>query len=98
MWRYYLDVTKFNLAFSFLFALFFGAGLGFKGVLYGLFVFGIFGTPIGLIGFNYFHKPEYYMYFNLGFTKSKLIITTWLINLVIAGIMFGLLSLIIALF
>lgn len=76
MWRYYLDLTKFSLAFSLIMGLLFGA---FSGVL----SFGLFGTPIGLIGYNLFHKNEYYSYFNLGYSKQRLILTTWIINLIV---------------
>lgn len=91
MWRYYLDVTKFSGLFSALFCLFFASGGGFfYALIIGLIVFGIFGTVIGLIGFNYFHATEYYTYYNLGFTKAKLIRTTYLINLVLATVCTGL--------
>tara|TARA_R110002020_G_scaffold302751_7_gene518178 strand:- start:1348 stop:1641 length:294 start_codon:yes stop_codon:yes gene_type:complete len=74
MFRYYLDVTKFALAFSIL-------CIPFLGFITGILVFGLAGTPIGLIGYSQFHKTEYYTYFNLGFTRRKLIISTWVFNI-----------------
>ncbi|MGB3775246.1 MAG: hypothetical protein WA951_08320 [Leeuwenhoekiella sp.] len=74
MWQFYLDVTKFALAFYVVCLIFMSATLA-------AMVFGVFGTLIGLIGYNQFHKNEYYTYHNLGYTKKKLITTTWIFNL-----------------
>lgn len=83
MLRYYIDVTKFNLAFSICCMMFFGP-------VSGALVFGIIGTGIGVWGYSFFHSNEYFGYFNLGFTKRQLIKRVWLIN---AGLSLPLLGL-----
>jgi hypothetical protein len=83
---YYRDVTLYGLAASLVPSIG-SAGLydSFGGWLLNLLlVFGVFGTGFGLIGFWYFQKQQYYMYFNLGYTKTHLILATWGINLAIA--------------
>lgn len=82
MWMYYRDVTLYALGFSLL------AGvIGLItydklifGILNMLLIFGLFGTGIGVLAFNYFQKEQYDMYHNLGFTKSYLMTKTYLIN------------------
>ncbi|MAZ28567.1 MAG: hypothetical protein CL868_16020 [Cytophagaceae bacterium] len=76
MFRFYIDVTKFALAFCTLL-------VPLMGVLQGILVFGIFGTPLGLIGFYQFHKSEFFTYYNLGHTKRELILKTWMFNLIL---------------
>ena len=83
MWQFYLDVTKFAVAFYVVCLVFlspFSAALA----------FGIFGTFIGLIGFNQFHKNEYYTYHNLGYTKNRLIAATFIFNLLLCLPLMGL--------
>jgi len=82
MWRYYRDITAYNLglsAFVFVYQL---INTGeFKGslILSG-FLFAVFGTGLGILAFNYFQKQQYYMYYNLGFSKAYLISKSWGIN------------------
>lgn len=73
MWRYYWDVTKFNLAFSLV-------CVPFVGIYQTILIFAVFGTPLGLLGYQYFYKNEYYGYYNLGFTKGRLIRFVWIVN------------------
>ncbi len=90
MWTYYRDVTLYNLAITILTS-FASAGMydTFIGwTINALIVFGVFGTGLGVLGFNYFQKNQYYMYHNLGFTKSYLIMRTWLVNSILS-IVFG---------
>jgi hypothetical protein len=87
MWQFYLDVTKFGLAFYVM-------SLIFMSPFFAALSFGIFGTFIGLIGFNQFHKNEYYTYHNLGYTKKRLLISTWIFNLLVCLPLMGLGSLI----
>ncbi|MFI8380175.1 hypothetical protein [Leeuwenhoekiella sp. NPDC079379] len=80
MWRLYRDITGYALLFT-LVTLFFGSGI------ISIILFGILGTPAGYLAFNYFQKEEFYGYYNLGYTKSKLFLMTWLINLVLSPIL-----------
>lgn len=86
MWTYYRDVTRYNFAITLLTS-FASAGMHdtFMGwVINALVIFGVFGTGLGVLSFNYFQKNQYYMYYNLGFTKSKLIMRTWLVNSILS--------------
>ena len=82
MWMYYRDVTVYALVASLL------PAIGTAGVYTSLgawllnvfLIFGVFGTGLGLLGFWYFQKQQYYMYYNLGYTKMHLVLTTWGIN------------------
>jgi hypothetical protein len=94
MWTYYRDVTLYTLAITLLTSLAsaamydsFGAWL-FNAVL----VFGVFGTGLGVLAFNYFQKAQYYMYHNLGFTRQQLITRTWYVNLIIAIVLIGIIA------
>lgn len=91
MWQYYLDVTKFNLAFC-LFC------LVFLSPFYAALMFGTLGNAIGFLGYRQFHKNEYYTYYNLGFTKRKLVMTVSIINLLICIPLLGLVTLIAVIF
>ena len=86
MWMYYRDVTLYTLAIISLTSVASAAMYdSFKSFLINAFlVFGVFGTGLGVLSFNYFQKAQYYMYHNLGFTKQHLIMRTWLVNLIIA--------------
>ncbi len=74
--KYYYDVTRYNLAFSILIGLL-------RGVVPGVVSIGTFGMIVGLICFRYYQKNQYYFYYNLGFTRLRLIATTWALNLII---------------
>lgn len=77
-WKYYRDFNLFNLSFSVLSGLFFG--------LYsGMLIFLSFGMLIGYLGFNYFRKNEYYLYYNLGLTRKFMVKKVWMLNFVIVG-------------
>jgi len=56
----------------------------FSGVINTVMIFGVFGTGLGVLAFGYFQKQQYYMYYNLGFTKKYLILKTWAINFALA--------------
>ena len=77
-WKYYLDFNFYNLVFSVLNGIYFG-------MISGLIVFLSFGMLIGYLGYRYFRSNEYYMYYNLGFTKTFLIKKVWICNLIFAG-------------
>lgn len=72
--KYYFDFNLFNLVFSLINGLYFG-------VLSGLLIFCSFGMFIGYLGYNFFRKNEYYLYYNLGFTKKHLLKRVFLWNL-----------------
>lgn len=79
--KFYGDINLFNLPISLI------AGF-LAGPAYGLLVFCSFGIGIGFLGFRYFKENEYYLYYNLGWTKTKLIRKVWLTNTTLAGILF----------
>jgi hypothetical protein len=86
MWMYYRDVTLYGLTASLLPAIGSSGLYNSFGAWFLIFIliFGVFGTGLGLLGFWYFQKQQYYMYFNLGYTKTHLVLTTWGINLALA--------------
>lgn len=53
-------------------------------------IFAVLGTLIGVLGFQALHKQQYFLYYNLGFTKRRLIAVTWGVNAII-GLVFALL-------
>ncbi|MCF0063299.1 hypothetical protein MUK70_10020 [Dyadobacter chenwenxiniae] len=71
-WKYYVDLTKFNLAISVILAIVIGP---FGGIL--LFLTG--GMVLSLIAYSVFHANEYYLYYNLGLTKMRLVVANKLI-------------------
>ena len=75
--KYYRDFNLFNVVFSVIGGIYFGA---FSGVL----IFCSFGLLIGYLGFNYFRKNEYYLYHNLGFSKRYLLKKVFLYNLLVS--------------
>lgn len=95
MWMYYRDVTLYALGFSLVVG-FIGL-ISYDELIFGilnmLVIFGIFGTGLGVLAFNYFQKEQYDMYHNLGFTKTFLIARSYLVNFCIAVVMGIILSL-----
>ena len=77
LWKYYLDVNLYNFIFSLIFSLT-------SGIYWGLIIFCSIGIFIGELGYKYFKKNEYYMYYNLGFTKFKLLKNVWVLNLILS--------------
>nr|AOE06085.1 hypothetical protein [uncultured bacterium]AOE08652.1 hypothetical protein [uncultured bacterium]CBL80593.1 conserved hypothetical protein, membrane [uncultured Leeuwenhoekiella sp.] len=80
MWRFYKDVTSYALLILVI-TLFFGNGI------IAIVFFGILGTPIGFLAYNYFQKDELYGYYNLGYTKAKLLAKCWLINFILSPLL-----------
>lgn len=80
-WKYYRDFNLYNLVFSAISGIYFG-------IASGLFIFLSFGMLIGFLGFRFFRSNEYYLYYNLGFTKKFLIWKVWICNLIFAGPVF----------
>lgn len=75
--KYYLDFNLYNLVFSVISGIYFG-------LFSGLLIFCSFGMLIGYLGYNFFRKNEYYLYYNLGFTKKYLLKRVFLWNLVLS--------------
>lgn len=75
--KYYLDVNLYNFIFSLVFSVT-------NGLFWGIIIFCSFGLFVGALGFKYFKENEYYMYYNLGYTKFKLLWKTWLLNIFIS--------------
>ena len=74
-WKYYRDFNFFNLGFSVITGIYFG-------VISGLAIFLTFGMFIGYLGFRFFRENEYYLYYNLGFSKKYLFKKVWIFNLI----------------
>ncbi len=81
IWKYFFDINMFNIPFSLIFGLI-------SGVLWSVLIFSSLGILIGYLGFHIFKKNEYYTYYNLGFTKSKLIKKVWFLNMTISSLLF----------
>jgi hypothetical protein len=81
LWKYYYDVTRYNVAFSVVLAL-----MTLK-PLNGIVSLATGGMIIGLYCYKQFQNSQYYFYYNLGITKSRLILYTWLVNLVLSSIL-----------
>jgi hypothetical protein len=72
-WKFYADLTKFNLGLSLL------IGVA-KGTAEGLLSFATGGMVLSILAYEILHSNEYNLYYNLGFTKRKLLLGSWLIN------------------
>ncbi len=84
--KYFLEINKFNLLYSLIIFLMF------SNIKYFFISFGSFGTFVGFVNFNYFYGNQYYLYYNLGYTKIKLILISWLFNVSISIILYYLLK------
>lgn len=80
-WKYYRDFNFYNLVFSVISGIYFG-------LLSGLLIFFTFGMFIGYLGYNYFRKDEYYLYYNLGFSKRFLLKKVLIWHLIFASPVF----------
>ncbi len=76
--KFYVDSTRYNLAFSILCFLI--------NPLAGIVSLPTYGLAIGLLCYKQFHGHQYYFYYNLGISKQRLIINSLVINLIIATI------------
>lgn len=79
--KFYIDSTRYNLAFSVLCFLIINP-------LAGIVSLPTYGLAIGLLCYRKFHGHQYYFYYNLGLSKQKLIITSMIINSVIAYLLY----------
>jgi len=87
--KYALDINFINIPFSVILA-------AISGPIWGLVSFLSIGIFIGFLGFNFFKKNEYYLYFNLGYNKISLLKHVVIINLFVS-IIFGLIGLLLSL-
>ncbi|RKS50737.1 hypothetical protein BC962_2511 [Gillisia mitskevichiae] len=77
IWSYYIDINIVNLVFSLFIMFLFNR-------YWGLFMFCTIGIFVGRFAFWHFKNNEYNLYFNLGFTKLKLLKIVWILNLIVA--------------
>ena len=84
-WKYYLDLTKFNIAISVLLAFVVGP-------FGGIFLFFTGGMGLSLIAYSFFHANEYYLYYNLGLTKVRLVLTSSIVNIGVAALVGAILA------
>tara|TARA_R110002072_G_scaffold16233_1_gene63722 strand:+ start:22423 stop:22734 length:312 start_codon:yes stop_codon:yes gene_type:complete len=75
-WQFYRSIFPFIAAFGFVVLVLFG-------VLWGYLLFCTLAFGMGLLGFQYFKKNEYYSYYNLGITKWQLAKSAFIINLLV---------------
>ncbi len=71
--KFYFDSTRYNLAFSILCLII--------SPLAGIVSFPTYGLVVGLFCYKQFHGHQYYFYYNLGLSRRKLIIYSFVINL-----------------
>jgi len=83
--NYYLTINCINLPASILIALIAGAN-------WLPISFCTFGLAMGLLAFNLLFKNQYYFYYNLGFTKTRLALMVFGFNCVIALLLFLIIS------
>ena len=81
LFRYFIDINIFNLPFSILVGLI-GDPLWF------VISFASIGILFGLLGFQTFKKEEYFMYYNLGISKVRLLLSTVVFNTLISLLFF----------
>lgn len=79
-WKFYTDLTKFNLGLSLLVSFV-------KSPAEGILLFVTGGMILSLVAYEYFHSHEYYLYHNLGLTRMRLILKAWLLNVGIAVVL-----------
>ena len=73
LWQYYVDVSAYNLAVSFLVSLY-------TSILWGMLLYVSFGYVIALGCYQYFQGSTYVFYRNWGWTKPGMILRLGVIN------------------
>lgn len=76
IFKYYIDVTKFNFFFSII--------VGVISPFGGFMTFGTIGNLIGILCYNMFFKEQYYFYYNRGISKTRLQLFLFKVNFSIA--------------
>ncbi len=77
--KYYLDCTFFNLLFGIVVYLL-------SGFPWAVVLCATLGNLVGFLCFGFLKKEQYYLYYNLGYTKGYLILATSLVNGVLGAI------------
>lgn len=80
--KYYFDLTRYNLGFSIVIGLF-----TFRPII-GVGIFATVGMLFGLVCYRHYQNNQYYFYYNLGISKFKLILITWVINGFVTAFLF----------
>ncbi|MFP9098334.1 hypothetical protein ACLI09_04710 [Flavobacterium sp. RHBU_24] len=76
--QYLLTVNIFNFIASLILSVAFG--LGYFPVL-----FCTFGLGVGIIVYGFYFKQQYYFYYNLGFTRAKLVRMAFVTNFILSA-------------
>ena len=79
VFRYFKEINTYNVPLAII------IGIA-AGPLYALLIFSSFGVFTGKLAFDYFKRHQYYMYENLGFSKSFLLSRVFLLNILISVI------------
>jgi hypothetical protein len=80
-WKYYYDVTKYNVLFSAIAAVLTGR------IAAGILTFGTLGIFVSLLVYKQFKDIEYYFYLNGGLSKKTIVLKLIAINFVLALIL-----------
>lgn len=75
--KYFWEINRVNIPISLVLGVF-------AGPVYGLLLFCSVGIFFGRMTFHYFKSSEYYMYYNLGYTKGMLLQKIFFRNLYIS--------------
>ncbi len=81
LFKYYSDVTKYNVCVSALVILLT------QNIYFTVISFGTFGMVISLFIYKYYQNIEYYFYLNKGLSKKNMMINAFKINFVISVIL-----------
>lgn len=76
-WNYYISINAVNLLASILIAIM-------NGLIWLPLSLCSFGLGIGLFVYQFFFKDQYYLYYNLGYTKIRLAVMVFACNAIIA--------------
>lgn len=71
--KYYRDLTIFNMAFSIIICFI-------TGIVFSFITFATVGVWVGFKAYNYIYSDQYYIYYNLGYSKLHLIAKVFLLN------------------
>ena len=76
--KYYIDITRINIPTSIVIGYFTNVFI----------CFGTFGVLISFMTYRYFQNDQYYFYLNHGYTKNELMFKVFIINFLIASLLF----------
>src|SRR5690554_435722 len=75
-WQFYKSIFPFIAIFSIL-------GVIFIGLAWGFVLFATIGLFFGFLGFRFFYNDQYYFYYNLGLSKNRLFLSSFVINILV---------------